>query len=1098
MNFHMGRLAIGVFVFCNIAFGQSAELSGLIRDSSGGVVARATVTILDTMTGIKRTTKSNQDGYYDAPALQPSTYRVAATSAGFETSVREQIKLDVAEKVRLDFDLVVGSTSTVVKVPSTPQLALSDAEVGAVISSTIISQVPQYLRSWDDLASLAAGVQGYRYTEQAGSPSTHKQGQFSVHGGRQQLNNWMLDGVDDNTFSTNTIEDTQLVARPSIDAVQEFKIITSPYNAEYGRSPGASIVVSTKSGADAFHGTAYEYLRNRVFDANNFFANRDGVDKARNNQNLFGGSAGGRLIKSKLFWFGDYEGTRTRQGIVRQTTVPLPNERIGDFSPETAQTLLLKYPTIYDPLTQQAFPGNRIPASRLDTAAVKIGSYFPLPNYGSAQSGTLDFNNFVRTPSILDDTDRYSGRLDWQADDDNSVFLRYTYTPHHRDVPGYFGGIADGTGTGGWGNRNLDSHGAVAAWTNIIRPNMLNDFRIGFNRSRSFVTQEPFGQGKPSDFIPGIPSDPLSDGGLPGIWLQGYSMIGTPSFLPNLQVPQQIQFADKFAVTLGSHTMKFGADWRLMRNEWRDIPDTRGSVSFTNQFTCGRDTDGNCLDNTGIIYGDFLLGQVQEASLSNFFLADQRMHEYSFFAQDDWKQSPKLTLNLGLRYDFGSTPLEGRNRMANFDPSGQGSLYYASAGSLENRTLTRQDHSNFGPRIGLAYAITPKTVIRSGYGIFYALFTQSGSDDQLALNPPQFINHDTFLPASATQPVFQLQNGFPADYLSPSLVNLQNISIRATNHDYKTPNMQQWSFGIQRELPAGFLFETNYVGSKTTHLRYQYNINQQINGVRPYANFGPINWFENYANANYNGLEVTLNKRLGQGLTLQAAYTYSKSIDDAGGEDGTSNNSGNQQNSRDRSANRGPSDLDFTHRFTDAFVYELPFGQGKPILQNGIMAKIAGNFQLSGSMTFTTGRPFTVYASGNNSAIDANSYADVVGTPYVPGTVDCWFYTAGTSACQALFSKATTAFAVPASGHYGNAGRNNLRGPGYASADLALQRAFPLSENLRLSFRWEVFNIANSAQFANPNSDISDPAVGSITTLTADPRVMQLSLRLQF
>ncbi|MBZ5603958.1 MAG: carboxypeptidase-like regulatory domain-containing protein, partial [Acidobacteriia bacterium] len=602
----------GLFLITTAAFAQNAGLSGLIRDGSEAVVPYATVMALNTRTGVRRTTRSNPEGYYNLTALQPGIYKVTAHATGFAMAIRDGIELDVAARARLDFKLAVGTVESTIQVDSSSDLSLDDAALSTLISRSIIAEVPQYLRSWDDLAGLVAGVEGYRYTEQPGSPSSHKQGQFSVHGGRQTQNNWILDGMDNNTFSTNTIEDTQLMVRPSIDAVEEFRVITSPYNAEYGRNPGAAISVSSRGGANTFHASLYEYVRNRIFDANTFFANRAGLQKPRNNQNLFGATAGGPVIANKLFWLIDYEGTRTRQGILRQTNVPLPGERLGDFSPETAGKLGVVYPTIYDPATNAPFPGNRVPATRLDTAALKIESYFPQPN-----SGPSDINDYARNASIVDDTDRDNGRLDWHPDDADSLFARYTFISRHRDVPGFFGGLADGTNTGGWGNRSIASQGALIAWTRVLSPRIVNDFRVSFNRNRSFITQEPFGQGKPSDFIPGIPSDPLSDGGLPQTSIRGYTFIGSPDYLPGLETPTQVQFRDTFSWNSGSHALKFGADWRNMRNVWRDIPATRGEVDFNGQFTCAHDASGLCVGSTGLSYADFLLGQVQEASLSN-------------------------------------------------------------------------------------------------------------------------------------------------------------------------------------------------------------------------------------------------------------------------------------------------------------------------------------------------------------------------------------------------------------------------------------------------------------------------------------------------
>ncbi|MCU1276168.1 MAG: Oar protein, partial [Bryobacterales bacterium] len=388
------------------------------------------------------------------------------------------------------------------------------------------------MRSWDDLVNLVAGVQGNRYTEQSGATSAGRTGGFNVHGVRSLQNNFILDGVDNNSISENVQELSTQVVRPSVDTIQEFKITTNPYSAEYGRSPGAAISVTTKGGTNQYHGLAYEYLRNRVLDANDFFTNRNGLAKPQNVQNQFGGNLGGPIIKDKLFWFFDYEGTRIRRGVSRITTVPLPNERIGDFSAATG----IKYPVIYDPTTGQPFPGNKIPTDRLDPYALKFMALFPAP------TAAAQLNNFARNAGLLDDNDRYSGRMDWTASSKDTVFGRYRFTDRSRFIPGNFGGLADGTSTSAFGRQSLSAHGAVIGWTRVISSRIVNEFRIGYGRDHSFAEQDPFGKNKVSDYVPGVPDNPAVAGGISRITYSGFTtFIGSPDFLTKIQVTQQYQ-----------------------------------------------------------------------------------------------------------------------------------------------------------------------------------------------------------------------------------------------------------------------------------------------------------------------------------------------------------------------------------------------------------------------------------------------------------------------------------------------------------------------------------------------------------------------------
>jgi len=1077
---------------------SSASLTGLITDPSNSVVAGAKVTVRSQTTNLERSTETDSAGYYFFASLPVGSFELTAEKTGFGP-VQETVTLETAQKGRADFKLSVSAVQTAVTVDAVaPQLSQQDASVGTVVDNTYVSQFPLLLRSWDDLLNTAAGVQLSRYTEQGGATSAGRTGGFNVHGVRSLQNNFILDGADNNSISENVQELTTQVVRPSVDTIQEFKILTNPYSAEYGRSPGAAVIVTTKGGTNQFHGVAYEYLRNRVLDANDFFSNRSALAKPENVQNQFGGNLGGPVKKDHLFAFFDYEGTRIRRGASRIATVPLANERIGNFSAAAAAAAgIAPYPAIYDFTTNSPFPNNVITPGRLDPVMQKLMALFP----GPTQAGQN--NNFVRNATISDDTDRYSARGDWTATERDNVFVRWTMSQRARHIPGNFGGIADGTSSSSGGLQNLNAFGVSLGYNHIFSPRILNEFRAGMGRDNSFAQQDPFGLNKTSDFVPGVPVNSAIDGGVPRTTFSGFStFIGSPDFLPKFQKTLQYQFSDSLAFNFGRHSLKVGGDLHApLRNIFMDVPSTRGTLSFTNIFSCQRNSSNNCVANTGLSYADGLLGYVQQGQLSNVYFIDQRLFMASVFVSDDFKASRKLTINLGLRWDFAAPAVEGKNHLSNFDPTGAGTLLKATDGSLSDRSLVNPNYKNFAPRLGLAYQLDSNTVLRAGYGIFYQMFERYGSEDQLSLNAPFLINNVPAVASNATAPVFFLKNGFPLDFLDPTKIDLRRVRVRAVNPDSPNPSVQQWSLGFQRTLPWHMFVQADYVGTKSSHLTALSDYNQPINGVVPYANFGYIEYRNPTGNGHYNGLDLTVERRFQNDLTFRVAYTASRSIDNVA--EPLNTNSGNAQDGRNYTAWKAVSDFDIPQRVVASYVYDLPFGKGKKMANSGPLMWLVGGFRTSGSWTYAAGRPFTVTAGGGlSNALDpfgaVTAVPNVVGAIVQPQNVDCWFYNSRQSGCKPFAQGVTDGFQLQPSGQRGNAGRNILRGPNTRVFDFSLQRDFPIRENMGLEFRWEVFNLFNTTQFSLPSRDFSSSAAGTITTLASDPRVMQFALRFKF
>jgi hypothetical protein len=559
-------------------------------------------------------------------------------------------------------------------------------------------------------------------------------------------------------------------------------------------------------------------------------------------------------------------------------------------------------------------------------------------------------------------------------------------------------------------------------------------------------------------------------------------------------------------------SLKFGVVIQgPLRNIFQDEPGTRGSLGFDKIFTCQRGSNLQCTGNTGISYADALRGYVKSAQLTNVFFVDQRPLMLGGFAQDDWRITPQLTLNLGLRYDFSAPAVDGQNRMANFNPAangGGGGLVYAASGSLQDRALVEPNTKDFGPRIGFAWSVNPKAVLRGGYGIFYTLFERVGSENQLALNPPGLVNNTPSAPSNATAPVFFLQNGFPANFLDPNSLNLQLVHLRAENPHFPTTMVQQWSFGVQQQLSGGIVAEVDYVGTKSTHLDVLSDFNQPVNGAgtgvttaRPYPNFGYIEYSSAIANGIYNGLEASLVRRLRAGLELRATYTYSRSIDNVSQE--LEAGSGNAQNGLNYHAWRGRSDFDVPHRVTFYYIFELPAGRGHQMFSHGLASYLLGNWRTSGFYSFASGRPITVTSGSSiGSSIDAYGAAtavpNVIGTPHIVGDPNCWYYASINPFCRALAPNLTDAFQLQQPGQFGNAGRNLVRGPHISTFSFNLLKDFPIRERTNLEFRWEVFNLTNTPIFAQPGNNFSSGSAGQITALAGDPRVMQFALRLSF
>lgn len=1030
---------------------ERATLTGVVRDPSNAVLTATAVTVLNTATGVTQMVTTSAEGTYLVVNLAPGPYVVTAAKTGFQT-VSLSLDLSVGQRARLDIAMPIGGMGETVTVQAAAALLdTQSAVVGTSVSRNEVANLPLAIRNWDDLLFTLPGVQGDRYTEQSGTTNAGRTGGVSVHGNRSLQNNFMLDGVDNNSISTNVQELSTQVSRPSIDAIDEFKVVTSPFAAEFGRAPGGAIIVTTKAGTNRLSGTVYDYYRDEKFDSRSFFAKRNNLAIPTNNQNQFGANLGGPIVRGKVFFFGDFEGTRITQGVLRTGRVMTDAERRGIFAGP-----------ILDPANgRQPFAGNTIPDDRIDPVARAILAMLPMPN----ASGS---NNFIRQPNVEDNGERYLAKIDLRPDTSNQFFARYIYTDRTRFVPGFFGGVLDGTSTSAWGRNFLKSQSLVGGWTKVFSDTLVNELRASWAHGDSEGQQDPFGEDAISRIgFKGVPADTNVLGGIMGVDISGHIRMGSPNFMPKFQHTDQFQYLNTLTWLKGRHQVKFGADIMApMKNEYLDIPSTRGNVGFNGQFT-------------GNAFADFLLGYARQAELSNVHIVNQRRWSMAYFVQDDWRPTSKLTLNLGLRYDFMTPSYEADNRMANFDPS-TGGLVYASDGSLEERSLVKPDRNNFAPRLGVVYQLNERTIVRGGYGIFYNAIDRIGSEDQLALNPPGLrnINQTT---TSNTTPVIFLRNGFPDNYLDPGNIVLSRLLIRAANPSGESSMFQQMALGMERQFRTDIVVSADLIGNFGRNIAVLRNLNQPANGngPRPFPAFAHIQWRDPAGESNYVGLDLSAEKRWSKGYSARLAYTVSDARDQA--PEHLSASSGRPQDTNNLDAWEGPSDFDVRHRFVGNFVAELPFGEGKPWLQSGIGSHILGGWVVSGIYTARTGRPFTVT---QGSLEGAAWVPNLTGDPKGAETFESWFN-------KDAYTR------VPA-GTFGNAGRNSLRGPGFATFDVTLQRRLRFTERVAATLRWDVFNVFDRANFGNPNGDITSTTAGVISSLAGDPRLMQFSIRIHF
>jgi outer membrane receptor protein involved in Fe transport len=1069
-----------------LAYGQvdTATIVGTVHDTSGAVIISGAVTVTATDTGIKTTVRTDSTGNYVVTPLRIGNYSVTVEAPGFRTETHSGIVLQVQDRLRVDFTMQVGSVNEAVNVEAAvPVIETETSSLGDVVTSQQVTDLPLNGRDFTQLATLTTGV--IKITESSGSingatsqSNGNAGGAFAVNGTRGNLNNFMLDGIDNNSN-----DNAGNVLQTNVDAIQEFKIQTSDYSAEFGRSGGAVINATVKSGTNQFHGTAFDFLRNDDLDARNFFE-PTGSPKAPFRQNQFGGTLGGPILRNKTFFFMDYQGTRAGTSNPDISTVPTLAEIGGNFNGVA---------TIFDPNSTQMvngnvvrtpFAGNVIPAQDLDPIAHAVAQLYPAPNIPGALA-----NNYVVDASGNLQIDQADVRVDHTISNRQQIFARYSLSQETRFVQPPLPGLADG-GNYGTGNYLDDTRGAAVGYTFTISPTMVNEYRMGFNRAHYIDNKPAYGQNYPSAglAVPGV----TGSSAVNGLTLFGpgfYTALGEPGYTPTTSTSQEFQYGDTLSIIRGKHSIKVGTELRWSQFNLFQIGYPRGYFSFAGLFTADSPSSG---DGTGNPLADMLLGLPQDSQISTLTYFGNRQQTYGGFVQDDYKLSRKLTLNLGLRYDYTTPIKEAHNQQANFDFA-TGQVMPAGVNGVSAGTVT-SDKDDFSPRVGLAYNIFKDTVIRAGYGRFFSYQEiRTGDPLQIAYNLPFFYQVNE--PSDSITPALTVSGGFPR--LNPSQAVDAGVTISGSGvgSHLHAPVLDEWNFNIQQQLPANILLEVAYVGSKSTHLQVLLDPNQDptpgpgpIQARRPYPQYSGFTDIVDRGNSNFDALEIKAEKRLSNGLMYLSSFTFSKSMND---QPEICCAAPWPQNSYDVSGERGPSDFDQKFRWVSSFDYLLPFGKGQRFANTSRAADLAiGGWHLGGIVTLHTGFYFSpaMYDPSNTGSQGLARTDRTCNGNLAPGqrTVNDWFD--------------LSCFPLPSGYAFGDSGKNVLIGPGMIDADMSLRKMFFLTERFRTEFRAEFFNIANHPIFAIPNYYIpaGPGSAGTITSTAATQREIQLALKLLF
>jgi hypothetical protein len=1085
-----------------------AELFGVLRDASGLAIQAATVELIHIGTESKTTVRTGPDGGYHFFALPAGEHRIAAAKAGFRTLERSGIALRVGDQIALDLQLEVGEFSqSMIVTAAAPLLRTARGTTSFVVEQKKVASLPLDGRNFVPLIALSPGVN---------LPPGNLLPR--INGSRPRVSEYIYDGV-----SVLQPEPGQVAFYPIVDAIEEFRVETNSYSAEYGRSNGGVIMVNQKSGSNSLHGALFEFFRNESLNARNLFATTGPKPRFRRNQ--YGFVVGGPIQKNRTFFFADWQGTRLDTGVVRTSTVPTSAQRRGVFSQ-----------AIFDPRTtrlsggvysRDPFPGNTVPAAAVDQATQAVVDRYPAPNvFSGANEATA--NNYRRVGSDTTAQDQFDLRLDRHLGTRHRIFGRYAYL---RDDSAPATPLPDGSGTFaatyiGKTLTRADSIVGEHSWT--VTPAAVNQFRFGFTR-RGF-DRSALATGQPASQVSRIPNIPLTSFSdvLPTYDVVGFQQLGPPANGNSRFTTSVTQLIDNYSWTKGRHSLKTGADIRLERLDVLQPPSPTGNFQFTNIFTASLGATGTPAANTGNGFASFLLGQVTRFSIdAQSEVLGPRATIAELFVQDDWRVSRRLSVNLGVRYtlNFPSTVADDRGAVFNLntqklDYLGQ-SGFPRAARNLEKR--------NFGPRVGLAHKITDSFVLRSGYSLTW--IEQAGITTPFTTPLFPFIQTLGQQTLDNIVPAFVLSQG-PTVKAQPTTPDAGlGQGVFGVQRDNRSGYAQQWNLSLQKTLGENWSFEVGHLGSKLTRLGVpDINLNQltveQLGSgsqltqqvpnpyvgqlppnsplgtptiaraqlLRPYPRFTTVTLYRNnIGHSTYHSFQSRIEKRFSRGLTFSVAYTFSRLIDDAGAVFDSAVLTGPVANfqaadSFNKRLEKDVSTGNVPHIFASGFVYELPFGRGRARPLRGWKDVVAGGWQLASIIRFQSGSPIAVTQATNLNAFAGFGIQrpNRLRNPSLPGDQR----TTGRYFDTAAFSQAPQ-FTI------GSSSRNPATGPGYQTADVMLGKTFTITERFRTEFRAEAFNVANTPPLGNPNGSFGNAAFGSIAT-ALDPRVFEFVLKLHF
>ncbi len=1101
-------ILIGLSCGAPRALAGQVEVTGEVRDQSGALVPGAKVAATEVHIGLPFVSTTNSSGIYTLTNLMPGQYTLVVEAKGFKRFVREGLSLATGDRVRMDFTLAVGIGSQTITVRAeAPLLKTESGGLGQVISHRNIVDLPLNGRTFVSLVGLASGV-----ALPPGSSFPR------INGGRPRTNEYLYDGI-----SVLQPEPGTVAFFPIIDAIQDFKIEMNSPPAEFGRFNGGAVNLTTKSGTNEFHGSFFEFLRNEALNARNLFAPSNSP-KPLFRRNQLGGVVGGPIVRNRTFFFADYQGTRQLIGQVRVSTVPTLLQRQGIFTEAVGKSA----PKIYDPattqsfaggaFTRQQFPGNTIPTDRIDPLAALLLERYPLPT----SSGTA--NNYTRIGNEGDTEDQLDGRVDHRFSERHQVFGRYSYA-HDSTTP--VTPLPDGSGnitSGPIGETTTTGQSLATSYFHVINPTVANEVRIGYTR-RAIKRAALLLNAPPSQALqfPGIPSNGEFSKELPTFSISGLQQLGPLASTDAKFRTDVTEIVDQLSKQRGRHSLKAGLDFRWERLDIVQPPSPTGLFQFSGLFTDLPGTTG-----TGFSLASFLLGQVQTFSIDlQQKPVRPRAHIQEYYVQDDWKATSRLTANAGLRWTLNFPSTEVDNQGAVFNLQTQQLDYLGKNGFP--RSSRRLHWHDFGPRLGLAYRATDKTVIRSGYGLIW--IEQAGLTTPFTNPQFPFLQTVTQRTLDSINPAFAFASG-------PSVAPIPltpdaglGQGVFTVDRSLGSGYAQQWNFFIQRELTTNLALEIGYTGSKITHVGIpDTNINQltvhqlatglallekvpnpyfgeiprssslgdatisQAQLLKPFPRFTTISFFRNnVGNTDYHALQARLEKRFSSGLSFLAGYTFSKLMDEASSVFDATIFSGPVANfpvadSFNRKLERDVSSGDIPHDFVFSSTYALPFGSGHRLNPGGIAGKLARGWEVAGLLSLQSGLPLAVTQATNFNAFAGfgTQRPNRVGDPQLR---------ASEHSAAAWFD--VNAFQIAPQFTLGTSSRNPLRGPGYRDVDLALIKRTLVREQTTLEFRAEFFNITNTPPLGAPNTVLGTPGFGSITS-AGDPRIVQLALKLNF